>query len=157
MTLWRLFCCAAILSCGSVSAAPVRHSHQFTVIDARPVTALSPGVLKSKTGQGLIKLDADSLLMSAERVRLVLFNELGIPLNSGGKIRLILYTATKPDNLIGVTSTIMPAGWDYGVEIPDQIEGQQLVRGIVHSLLLEAANRGQTARSAELPLWLVMK
>ena len=155
MNFWRIVWLIGLLAHGTVLAAPIRHSQQFTVIDARPVTALSPGPLKTKSGQGLIKLDADALLMSAERVRLILLSELGLSYNTGGRIRLILYPASKPDNLIGVTSTISPTGWDYGVEIPDQIEGQQLVRGIVHSLLLETANRGQDSRSAELPLWLV--
>ena len=157
MTFWRVTLVVTLLSClvSLAAAPPVRHSQQFTVFDGRPVNATSPGPLKTKTGQPLLKLDADTLVVSAERVRLHLVGQLGLPIDAGGKIQLVLYPAQRPESLIGVTSVITPSGWEYRVDIPDQIEAQQLVRGVTHALLLEIANRGQGPKSAELPLWLV--
>jgi len=57
--------------------------------------------------------------------------------------------------VIPVISTRSAEGWAYRVEIPDQIEEQQLVRCVIHALLLERANRGQGSKTAELPIWLV--
>lgn len=157
MTFWRAFLLATLAGglCLHAAITPVRHSQQFTVIDGRPVTVASPGPLKDKRGHALLKLDVDTLVVSAERVRLQLLAQLGLPIDPGGKIQLVLYTAQRPDALIGMTSVITPSGWEYRVDMPDQIEPQQLVRGVTHALLLELANRGQGPKSAELPLWLV--
>lgn len=146
----------SLVACrGGTFPAPLRQSQQFTVIDARPASVTLPGVLTSGTGVKLVKLDADSLLLSAERVKETLFWELGYSTGGAGRIRMVLYPATTPDAIIGMITSRSPAGWDYRVEIPDQIDPEKLVRGVVHALLLEIANRGQGPRSAELPLWLV--
>ena len=135
---------------------PMRQSQQFTILDARPSTARSPGFLRTKSGQELLRLDVDSLLISAERVKEVLLSELGLAHDSSAsKLRLVLYVARKPDELIGLASSRTPNGWEYRMDIPDQIESQSLVRGIVDGLLLEIANREQGPRSAELPTWLI--
>ena len=142
--------------CRSEAApAPMRQSEQFTVVDARPVSAFSPGQLRTLAGKDLVRLDADVLLLSAERVKEVLLAELGSPPVNPGKIRLFLYSATRADNLVRVASSIHTDGWQYRLDIPDQIEARQLTRALVHGLLLEIANRGQGPKSAELPLWLV--
>jgi hypothetical protein len=133
----------------------MRESQQFIVFDSRPVTAKSPGQLHTPSGLPLTRLDADVLLLSAERIRDVFLRELGLPREESGKIRAVLYMASKPDNLIGMVSTFSPEGWDYEIDIPDQIEARRLIGGIVGGLLLELANRGQGPKSAEVPLWLL--
>lgn len=143
------------VSSGQPTSPLVRRSQQFTVIDARPTTARSPGQLKTASGVPLTRLDADVLLLCAERIRGSLVDELGLGSDRPGKITLALYLANRPDDLVGVAAGLSPGGWEYRVEIPDQIEPQKLVRGIIHPVLLEFANRGQGPRSAELPLWLV--
>jgi hypothetical protein len=153
--LLSLFLASASVASAAPLPAPLRHSEQFTVIDARPVSALSPGPLTSKSGEALIRLDADVLLLSAERIKETLLGELALSPEGAGKVRLLIYTASNPENLIGVAAGWSPSGWDYRIEVPDQVEGRKLVRGIVHGLLLELANRGQGPRSAELPVWLV--
>lgn len=142
----------------SAPAAPVlppfRQSQQFTVIDARGSLPAS-NRLTALGGRNLIKLDIDVLLLTAERVREALLSELELPGEGAGKIRLALYPASRPDEWIGVEGRYSPGQWEYRVNIPDHIDATTLVRGIVHALLLEIANRYQGPRSAELPLWLV--
>ena len=140
---------------GAPSFSPLRQSQQFTVVDTRSVQQYLPGRLHSASGEDLIKLDADGLLLTAERVKEALLVELNYSSGAPGRIRLILYPALKPDHLIRVISNYSPGEWEYRVEIPDQIEATKLVRGLIHVLLLEIANRGQGPKSAELPLWLV--
>ncbi|MFO1496938.1 MAG: hypothetical protein U1G07_00830 [Verrucomicrobiota bacterium] len=143
----------------SASAAPViaplRQSQQFTVVDARSSALLLPGQLRSDSGQELIRLDVDALLLSAERIKEALLSDLHFSTEGAGRIRLFLYPARKGDELIRMISSYSPGEWEYRVEIPDQIEAMKLVRGVIHAVLLEIANRGQGPRSAELPLWLV--
>lgn len=145
----------AASSYGDALPVAVRRSLQFTVADVRSTSARSPGELRGASGQPLIKLDADVLLLSAERIREMLVKELGVASDKPGRISLVLYLASRADELVGVTSVLSPDGWDYRVEIPDQIQARHLVRGIVHPVLLELANRGQGPKSAELPIWLV--
>jgi hypothetical protein len=140
--------------------SPLRRSEQFIVVDARTASARSPGQLRSKSGEALVRLDPDTLLLTAERIKDAMLVELGLTSERRSpevpnKIRLLLYPATKADPLIAVISTRSPEGWDYRIEMPDQIGPEQLVRSVVHGVLLERANRGQGPKSAELPLWLV--
>ena len=134
---------------------PLRRSEQFSVIDARPIFAISSRQFQSASGEDLVRLNVDVLLLSAERVKELLLGELQLAANRHAKIHLVLYPAAQADEIIGVVSSITPDGWEYRVQVPDQLEARQLVRGIVHVLLLEIANRGQGGKSAELPLWLV--
>lgn len=137
------------------AAVPVRQSQQFKVLDLRPITAASPGPLKSEKGEELIRLDADVLIVSAERVRDALRTQLALPKEGGGDIQLNLYLATRPGDLIRLAAGLSPRGWEYQMEIPDQVERQTLIRALVGVLLLEFANRGQGPKSADIPLWLV--
>jgi hypothetical protein len=148
---------ASVLVCSSFGQAPpvVRRSQQFTAIDARPSSARSPGPLKNGAGEALTRLDAEVLLLCAERIRDSLVRELGLASDRPGKILLVLRIAERPDELVGVAAGLTPDGWEYRMDIPDQIEPQRLVRGIVHTVLLEMANRRQGPKCAELPLWLV--
>jgi hypothetical protein len=134
---------------------PIRRSQQFTVVDARSTYARSPGQLRSSSGEELVRLDADTLLLSAERIKDTLLRELNTPSDRGGRIELRLYLAAHADDRVGVVSSVSPEGWDYVVEFPDQIEGQTLIRAVSQVVLLEFANRGQGPKSADLPLWLV--
>jgi hypothetical protein len=140
---------------GQAAPAPLRRSDQFTVIDARPVTAKSPGQLTTATGEKLIRLDADVLLLSADRIKEALLWVLGIPRERADRIRLVLYMASRPDEWIRINAAYSPTAWDYELEIPDQVEAPKLTRAILGALLLELANRGQGPKSAELPHWLV--
>ncbi|MHC1767878.1 MAG: hypothetical protein AB9869_27005 [Verrucomicrobiia bacterium] len=141
--------------CSAAPGAPMRQSKQFTVLDVRPVTVSSPGQLRSATGEALVRLDADVLLLTAERVRTLLQSELRFSSDGANRIRLCLFPAKRPDHIIKVITTLAPNGWEYRVEIPDQVESRILTRALVHSILLELANRGQGPKVAELPLWLV--
>src|SRR5690348_16598249 len=83
----------------ALPAVPLRHSQQFTVIDTRsPESIFVP--LKSSSGAALIKLDADVLLLSAGRIKEALISELGLGPEHAGRIRLLLYKALTPNDLI---------------------------------------------------------
>ena len=135
--------------------APIRRSQHFTVIDIRPTSARSPGQLRSNSGEALIRLDADTLLLSAERIREALLSELGTTADRPSRIELRLYLAVRPQDRINLVSRLSPEGWEYEVEIPDQVEVEILVRAITEVVLLEFANRGQGPKCADLPPWLL--
>src|SRR5690242_19779437 len=75
---------ALVWSASSAAAQPVpiRRSQEFTAVDGRSVFSRSPGQLKTAVGVNLVRLDADVLLLSAERIRETLWWELALS-NSG--------------------------------------------------------------------------
>lgn len=157
---WVAWSCLLALSlCHSTRAAlklpPVRQSEQFTVVDARTVASSFPGRLKGPNGEELVLLDADVLLLSAERIKDSLWKELHASTDGAGKIRLALYPALKGRQEIALISSFSPSGWDYRLDVPDQVSETTLAKGLVQALLLEYANRGQGPKSADLPMWLV--
>ncbi|HWQ91149.1 MAG TPA: hypothetical protein VN673_05725, partial [Clostridia bacterium] len=60
-----------------------------------------------------------------------------------------------PDEVVTLTSEKFRDGWTYGLDIPNLVEKNRYVRGVVQVCLQELANRTATVRSAELPQWLV--
>jgi hypothetical protein len=136
----------------AVPPAQTRRSQQFIVQDMRNLSPVG-GSFAPKAG--LIPLDPDVLLFSAERIHQALSKELNLP-PAGGKerIHLTLRRASDHNQNLAVASLLFPDGWHYRVDIPDQVEDIKLVRAIVQVLLQELANRGNALKSAEIPLWL---
>jgi hypothetical protein len=128
-------------------------SGQFLVhpIPAGVVTAPQ---LRQPAGSGLLQLDPAVLAVLGERIKSALLAELGLVDRWRGRIHLVLLPALHPHQEILVTASRFGSGWQYRVEIPDNVAEQRFIRALTQVLLLEYANRTAQARSAELPLWL---
>jgi hypothetical protein len=89
-----------------------------------------------------------------ERVSRVISQDLRLPDRFADKIHAAVFDLAPPGQAIGLLTQVHSDGFQYKLAIPGQVEGQQLMKGLVQVLLLEFANRGHR-RSAELPTWLV--
>jgi hypothetical protein len=130
-------------------------SGQFIVYGEKTVPT-GPGRIPSYNAATiLVPVKADWLVVGAERVKRAVLNEFGAGDRWQGRIHLYL----KPRWQLGERPIrIVPVpfrdGWQYRVEIPDEVEWPRLVRALVEAVLLEAANREAGTQVAQLPLWL---
>lgn len=104
----------------------------------------------------LILLDPALLAVTCENVRLALQRELGWSREWAGGIFIQLHPARRDNQGILITATRASDGWQYRVDMPDEMDPPRLVRGIVEVLLMEYANRKAGERLAELPPWLAV-
>ena len=100
------------------------------------------------------RLEPSLLAVSCERIKQALANELGPGGPWRGKILLTLRAARTADDEITVVAERFRDGWNYRLDVPNPVERERLVRGIIQVTLLEQANRNAGDRCAELPLWL---
>lgn len=103
---------------------------------------------------GSIPLDPPLLAISAERIRQALWRHLEVSGAAKGKV----YIRVRPARFANEQATIVVDrglnGWAYKIDVPDALPAAAFVRTLVHTTLLEIANRGADSRSAEIPLWL---
>ena len=85
-----------------------------------------------------------------------LWRELGVDSTAPwrGKIFLALHPARSLDENVTVLSEHFADGWDYRVALPDVLPRTRFLRALTGVVLLEFANRGAGAQSAEIPAWL---
>jgi hypothetical protein len=134
---------------------PIRSvSGQFYVHDARGA-GLSDAATHFGTNSAFVFLDPMLLAVSAERIKQLLYHELGNPAPWRSRIHLTLYLAPGPDAPVTLNSEGFRDGWEYFLQLPDLIDRREYVRAITQTLLLELANRNAASRSAELPTWLI--
>ncbi len=105
--------------------------------------------------RNFVRLDLALLTVSCERIKQLLWRELGVNSPWRGKIYLVLFEARGADETITITSDQFKDGWQYRVDLPNVVERTRYVRAMVQVLLLELANRAGTAHAAEIPVWLV--
>jgi hypothetical protein len=154
--------CALCVLCGSSTAhAQFRppevisarsYSGQF-IIRAGVAPAARP--LNLETNRNCVRLDPALLPISCERIKQILWRQLGATAPWSGKIFLSLYPARSADDVCFITSAQFRDGWQYQVELPDVADRARYVRAMVQVLLLEMANRTAGAHSAEIPTWLI--
>lgn len=113
---------------------------------------LSPELASDRS---LVRLDPSLMPVSCERLKQLLWRELGANTAWRGKIFLVLYPAGSPADAVGIRAQKYNDGWSYRIDMPDVIERTRYVRGLVQVLLLELANRNASERSAEIPNWLI--
>ena len=113
------------------------------------------GLLPSGTNQSLVQLEPTLATVSCERIKQMLLRELGAADPWRGTIYLVLHPARTANDNITVTSQKFKNGWQYQVDLPDQVDRFRYVRAMVQVLLMEQANRTAHAGAAEVPLWLI--
>lgn len=140
-----------------VAPSPVNpvlsHSGQFIIHAERHSHPPSPFSTLA-TNRNLVRLEPALMGVSCERIKQILLRDLGSSAKWRGKIYVELRPARTANQTITITSERFTSGWQYHLQMPDQVERVRYLRAIVHALLLEFANRGRNARLAEIPLWL---
>lgn len=106
------------------------------------------------TNLNCVELEPALLTVSGERIKQALCRELGDASPWRGKIHLVLRPAHSGDDPVNIVAERFRDGWTYRVGLPQVVERQRFVRALVHSILVEMANRKAGDRSAEIPLWL---
>jgi hypothetical protein len=127
-------------------------SGQFLVRGLNTPTRTAPA--PATTNQHLIRLESTLVAVSCERIKQLIYHELGVGNAWRGKIFLSLYPAQTTDQAVTIVSEKFRDGWQYQVQLPDLLERVRYVRTIVQVVLLEFANRTAKERSAEIPVWL---
>src|SRR5438552_3762323 len=131
-----------------------RRSDQFVIHDVRKY-GRSLAAFADSENPRLVQLEPDPLLMSAERIKEALLHELRLPARGGAAIHCYLYAPVRNNENILLVSTLHSDGWQYSLQVSDDLDRTKLVSGIVQVVLLEFANHGTAQKSAEIPAWLV--
>jgi hypothetical protein len=143
--------CAQFGPPGAIQARS--HSGQF-VIQALPDPGTPQELVELESNPNFIQLDPKLLPISCERIKQVVWRELGATAPWSGKIFFGLYPAKTADDPISFAADQFRDGWEYRLMIPNLLERSRYVRVLVQALLLEMANRNAKAHSAEIPTWL---
>jgi len=155
----------ALVSCGFIDSAHAQvnlpgtlfarsHSGQFSIC-AVPTRALAPRFSNLETNENLARLDPTLLPTSCERIKQILYRELGATTPWRDGIFLVIIPARSAEDLVTIVSEQFRDRWQYSVELPEVVDRSRYVRAMVQVLLLEMANRNARARSAEIPAWLM--
>jgi hypothetical protein len=107
----------------------------------------------------VVRLNTELLAVAAERFKLSLWRELGIPSDStwSGRIFLEVHPARSLDETVTIASSSFLDHWNYTLELPDALRKMRYARALSGVLLLELSNRSAApgGHSAEVPPWLV--
>ena len=150
--------CATLRTAPAVSAAAVgasslrSHSGQFVVSTMDPAPASSR---LAPTNAAVVELQVPTLVITCERVKQALLRELAYADLWQGRLYVVINAQMTNDQPAAIGARQFTDGWQYRVELPVRSSRLKVVRGLVHALLLEMANRNAVNRSAEVPLWLV--
>jgi hypothetical protein len=127
-------------------------SGQFIIYDRRVPTSLRPP--GPTNGQPLLLLEPPFLVVSCERIKQALGEQLGVGRDWSGNIHATIRPARGHQDSAQISVTSLGPRWNYQIELPERMARDQFTRTLVQVLLLELANRTATGRSAEIPLWL---
>lgn len=137
---------------GAISAHS--HSGQF-IVQGRQVTSLPATLVSLSTNRNYIFLEPTILTVSSERVKQIVWRELGLTGAWKGKIYLELVPSRSPFDRVEITASRFTDGWQYRLQLPSMIDRGRYMRGLVQVVLTEIANRQNTSdRLAEVPVWL---
>ena len=148
-----------LLSANQVSAAlpePITvrsHSGQFTAYglpSGKPLLNFAP-----TSGVTYVRLDPTVLAISCENVKHALLDALQLTDRWQSRVAMSLRPVTGDDEEIVIASVRYTDGWQFRMQVPEQVDKARLMRAIVEVLLLEIAQRNAGERRLELPPWLV--
>jgi len=114
----------------------------------------SEAAARLETNHDFVRLEPPLLAVSCERIKQLLWRQLGLSGTWQSKVYLTLFSAEGADDLVTLTSDRFLDGWQYHLELPCVLQRDRFVRALVQVLLLEQANRPLSDRSVEIPLWL---
>jgi hypothetical protein len=125
-------------------------SGQFVIYDLQP-----PGSeLRTPLGPNELELEPTVLVVSCERIRQALLQELDANREWRSTINVSLRSNRSGSGRAKINVEAFGRSWIYKVELPPRLPRDEFTRTIVQALLLELANRNPAERCAEIPLWL---
>lgn len=102
-----------------------------------------------------LELQPQWLAVAAERVKRAVLARFDSADRWRGKIHIEIKTGRDMRTVpIRIVPVLMPGGWNYRMDVPEEVEWKRLVRALVEVVLLEAANREAGDRVGLPPLWL---
>ena len=116
---------------------------------------LSSGAASALGHSEEVPLEPWSLVVMCERIKGLVLNELGLADQWQGRIDLTINPSLTEEKGPQLTAVRGPREWTYGLELPRRVKQEMLLRSLIHTLLLEMANRQAGVQSAKIPLWLV--
>jgi len=166
---------ALLFFCRNIEAAPFQtltlqsRSGQFVVgglpmaARADAASALIGGIMlpvrafnTSTSAVSFVRLDPALVAVSCEEIKSALLKELGTADRWKGGVRVLLHPIRDEREEVYFTSVRNPSGWNYRLEMPDQIDRSRFIRAVVQSAVAEMANRQAGRTEAELPPWLTI-
>jgi hypothetical protein len=129
-------------------------SGQFVVAAHRSLASAPAPSRFATRATNLVELSTDTLVISCEAIKNALLRTLHLPDIWHGRIHVILNPAMTNGQPAFIGARPFIDGWQYQVDLPPSSDPIHVIRGMVHVLLLELANRNAGLRSAEIPLWL---
>lgn len=129
-------------------------SGQFVVAAPRHLASAPPPSPFSARDPALVELSVQTLVISCEVIKNRLLHTLGQPDAWLGRIHVVINLAMTNGQPAIIGGRPFRDGWHYQIDLPAFTEPVKVVRTVVHTLLLELANRNANLRSAEIPLWL---
>ncbi|MBI5387716.1 MAG: hypothetical protein HZA90_23900 [Verrucomicrobia bacterium] len=148
-----LFLCCGSLPLRAAAPQPVLITSSSKQISVRGLRVAN--VKQAPSQSTLVLLDPSVLAVTGETIRQVLKRELGWDDTWRGRVFVELHPARGDDRQILIQANHSPGGWDYRIDLPDEVDPPRLIRAFVEVLLLEFANRHAGDRCVELPPWLV--
>jgi hypothetical protein len=166
---------ALLFFCRTIEAAPFQtvtlqsRSGQFVVgglpmaARADAASAVIGGIMlpvrafnTSTSAVSFVRLDPALVAVSCEEIKSALLKELGAADHWKGGVRVLLHPIRDEREEVYFTSVRNPNGWNYRLEMPDQIDRSRFIRAVVQAVVEEMANRGAGRVEAELPPWLTI-
>jgi len=151
LVVW--FLVEATIPAGAESRVVRSRSGQFQAYDVGGMQ-VPPLLLEEEKQEGIIVLTPDLVVVSTERIKEGILQQLGAYDRWRGKIRFLFDSRSGPDRF-SVVSHRYTNGWSYEVTIGRKIRRRVWQRGCVAVILLEMSNRLAGQRSTEVPYWLI--
>lgn len=145
---------ASALPALQVAVAVHSRSGQFIVHSPDP-TPPSLARVGPPSTNNVLTLYPDPLAVSCERIKAAVLAELGLPDRWQGKVHVTIDPRAPPETFPTAMARRYGDGWHYSLRLPRETAGAPVVRGVVHAVLLELANRVPGPNLPEVPLWLV--
>jgi hypothetical protein len=151
---WALALLLAFATPADAAVTVHSRSGQF-VVQSPQATPPSLARVTPPSTNSVLTLHPDPLAVSGERIKTAVLAELGCPDRWQGKIFLSIDPRGRPGSPITPVARQYGDGWQYSLRLPQEVEGTALIRGLVHVLLLELANRNPGPHVPEIPVWLI--
>jgi hypothetical protein len=130
-------------------------SGQFIIHGRESLPPPSGGRLRPVTDDEQISLRPEVLAVTCERIRTLINQRFGAEDRAGSRVHLYLRRRHAVEGRLNIVPQAIREGWQYHLELPDNVEWSRLVRALVEVVLLDQVNRGNaTDNCVQPPFWL---
>ena len=155
--LWTALA-AGLLAAQAQNQVPVTaksRNGQFIVHGRDTVQPPSGGELRPVGDNDVVSLRPDTLAIACDRIRQAIHLQLGAVERPGGAVHLHLRRPRRVEGQLTIVPTAIREGWQYRIDVPEQVEWRRLVRAIVEVVLMDLSNHDlRRTDCVRPPLWL---